>query len=110
VLGAEQTEGDGRDFRRSFVLRKERLIMRRVLDVRAAPSDHRTPCGSDGAVEAASVVSSQIGVPSVRTKHCATGRQVAGSNLDGVIGNFSLTLSFRPHCASGVDWPSNRYE
>jgi hypothetical protein len=43
---------------------------------------------SDGAIEAPSVVSSQTDVPSVRARHCATGRQVAGSNLDGVIGIF----------------------
>jgi len=41
-------------------------------------------------------------------RHWATSRKVAGSIPDGVIGNFSLTLSFRPHYGPGVDSASNR--
>ena len=43
-------------------------------------------------------------------RHCATSRKVAGSIPDGVIGIFSLTLSFRPHYGPGVDSASNRNE
>jgi len=40
----------------------------------------------------------------------ATNRKVAGSIPDGVIGNFSLTKSFRSHYGPGVESASNRDE
>jgi hypothetical protein len=43
-------------------------------------------------------------------RYCATNRKVAGSIPDGVIGIFSLTLSFRSHYGPGVDSVSNRNE
>jgi len=42
--------------------------------------------------------------------HCATSQKVAGSIPVGVIGNFSLTQSFRPHYGPGVGSASNRNE
>jgi len=45
-----------------------------------------------------------------RLRHCATNQKVAGSIPDGVIENFSLTQSFRPHYGPGVDSASNRNE
>jgi len=41
---------------------------------------------------------------------CATNRKVAGSISDGVVGIFSLILSFRSHYGPGVDSASNRNE
>ena len=43
-------------------------------------------------------------------RHCTTSRTVVGLIPDGVIGIFSLTQSFRPHCGPGVDSASNRNE
>jgi len=46
----------------------------------------------------------------VDLRHCTRSRKVAGSIPDGVIRNFSLTQSFRPHYNPRVDSASNRNE
>jgi len=47
---------------------------------------------------------------SLKIVYCATKRKAAGSILDGVIGIFLCTWSFRPHYVPGVDSASNRSE